>query len=125
MASTDWKQELRKTLNLIPYISNPNIGEDYFEFIFLPNGKTGKQAELRKDKLEKLIDTIKEKVSLNAPVDIQVENQEIAGKTKYTIRAIPYSCYAGDKSDLFDGSAKLLCGIIKDYLYCVERIKKS
>ncbi len=125
MGNTNWEEELRKTLNLIPYISNPNVGKGYFEFVLLPNGKDGKKAELKKHKLEKLIKTIEERVSLNTSMQIRVENEEIAGKIKYTVRAIPYGGETEqEKLNLFNNSVNLLCNIIKDYLYVVEHIKK-
>ena len=126
MGNTDWEEKLRKTLNSTPYITEVKVVKGSFEFIFFPDGKNEKQARLNKDKLEKLINTIREKVSINKPIDILVENKKITRKKiKYTVRAIPYGgSTEQEKLDLFDNSSKMLCGIIKDYLYRVEHIKQ-
>lgn len=126
MGKINWEEELRKVLNFVPYITGAKVRRGYFEFIFLPNGKNEKQAKLSKHKLEKLINTIRERISLNRPIDIRIENERIIeGKIKYTVRAIPYGCSTEkEKFDLFDDSSRMLCGIIKEYLYKVEHIKQ-
>lgn len=127
MGTTNWEEELRKTLNSAPYITAAKVVKGSFEFIFLPGGKNEKQARLNKDKLEKLINTLKERVILNIQtLDIRVENEEVAeGKIKYTVRAIPYGgSTEQEKLNLFNNSSRVLCSIIKNYLYRVENIKQ-
>lgn len=126
MGNTNWEQELRKALNTAPYITGAKVAKGSFEFIFLPNGKNEKQATLNKNKLKKLINTLEEKVILNIPIDIRIEDKKIAkGKIKYTVSAIPYGgSTEQEKQELFNDSSRVLCGIIKDYLYRVEHIKQ-
>ncbi len=125
MGNTNWEEKLRKTLNSATYITEAKVVKGSFEFIFIPSRKNEKQAGLNKHKLEKLINTLKERVSLNQPITIDVKYKKITkGKIKYTVKASPYTgSTEQEKLNLFNNSSRVLCTIIEDYLYREEHIK--